>query len=159
MVPHFSINLVAFDLPGCGNSDSETLTYGVYEVFDIRDILQEIRRHIKVGRIVIWGRSMGSLCAIMFADMYAYEVSGLILDSPFRFLSDVVERIADRKVNLPGFLLNPILYMVKQRATQEVGFDLFSIDYLSVFKKLNTHLPVLFVFSNFDAIVPAKEVL
>ena len=102
---------------------------------------------------------MGSLCAIMFTDMYAYEVSGLVLDSPFRSLSDVVERIANRKVNLPSFVLSPLLYMVKQRATKEVGFDLFSIDYLHVFKKLNSHLPVLFVFSNFDAIVPAREVL
>lgn len=33
---------------------------------------------------------MGALCAIMFADMYSYEVSALILDSPFRQLSTVI---------------------------------------------------------------------
>jgi hypothetical protein len=40
-----------------------------------------------------------------------------------------------------------------------LGFDLFAIDYLSVLKKLHAHLPILFIFSNFDHIVPAQEVL
>jgi pimeloyl-ACP methyl ester carboxylesterase len=149
------MNIAAFDLLGCGNSDSENLTYGVNEVFDIRDILNEIRKHIKVGRVILWGRSMGSLCAIMFADMYSYEVNGLILDCPFRSLAKVVERIACRKVTLPNFIIRPMLYFIKQRAIKEINYDIFEIDYLHIFKKLNTNLPILFIFSNFDTIVPA----
>lgn len=117
LIPKFKMNIAAFDLLGCGNSDPGNLTYGVNEVFDIRDMLQEVRKHVTVGRVTLWGRSMGSLCSIMFADMYSYEVNGLILDSPFRSLSKVVERIANRKVKLPGFVLNPLLYFVKQKAT------------------------------------------
>jgi hypothetical protein len=98
---------------------------------------------------------MGSLCAIMFADMYSYEVNGLILDSPFRNLSKVVDRIANRKVSLPSFVLKPILYFVKQKATQEIKYDIFEIDYLTIFKRLNTNMPILFIFSNFDTIVLA----
>lgn len=75
-------------------------------------MLQEVRKHIKVRRVILWGRSMGSLCAIMFADMYSYEVKALILDSPFRFLSGVIERIASKKVQLPLFMLKPILYLI-----------------------------------------------
>lgn len=117
LVGQFGFNLTAFDLLGCGNSDAALLSYGVNEVFDIRDMLEEVRKHVKVGRITIWGRSMGSLCAIMFANTYAYEVNALILDSPFRSLSGVVERIASRKVQMPLFLLRPFLYMVEQRAS------------------------------------------
>ena len=80
----------------------------------------------------------------------------LVLDSPFRSLSKVVERIASRKVNLPLVVLKPALYMIERRAAKEVGFELFDIDYLSVFKKLNSHLSILFVFSNFDSVVPAQ---
>ena len=36
---------------------------------------------------------------------------------------------------------------------------MFGIDYLSIFKKLTPHLPILFVFSNYDTVVPAFEVL
>jgi pimeloyl-ACP methyl ester carboxylesterase len=67
LIPEFGINLAAFDLPGCGNSDPEVLTYGVNEVFDIREMLQEVRRLVGAGKVVLWGRSMGSLCSIMFA--------------------------------------------------------------------------------------------
>ena len=79
-------------------------------------MLEETRKHIKIGRVTLWGRSMGSLCAIMFADMYSYEVSALILDSPFKNLSEVIERIAKRKVNLPDLIIKPLLYFIKQRA-------------------------------------------
>jgi hypothetical protein len=61
---------------------------------------------------------MGSLCAIMFANMYPFEVNALILDSPFRSLSGVVERIASKKVQIPLFLLKPFLYLVEQRANE-----------------------------------------
>jgi hypothetical protein len=82
-------------------------------------------------------------------------VHSLVLDSPFRSLAKVVERIASRRVSLPLVMLKPALYMIQKRAAEEVGFDLFGIDYLSVFKKLTPHLSVLFVFSNFDSVVPA----
>lgn len=101
LIPKFKINVVGFDFLGCGCSDSETLTYGINEVFDIRDVLQEVRKYTPVERVTLWGRSMGALCAIMFAEMYSYEVNGLILDSPFRSLSSVIDRIALQSVALP----------------------------------------------------------
>jgi pimeloyl-ACP methyl ester carboxylesterase len=117
LVAEFGFALTAFDMLGCGNSDSGMLTYGVNEVFDIRDMLEEVRKHTTVGRVTIWGRSMGSLCALMFANTYAYEVSALILDSPFRSLREVVQRIAEKKVQVPSWLLRPLLYFVEQRAS------------------------------------------
>lgn len=48
--------------------------------------------------------------------MYSYEVHGLILDSPFRSLSNVVDRIASQNVPIPNLLLRPIIYLVKKRA-------------------------------------------
>ncbi len=102
---------------------------------------------------------MGALCAIMFSDMYSYEVGALILDSPFRQLSSVVERVAERKVSLPSFLIKPILFFVKQRAVKEIQCDIFEINYLDIFKKVNSNMPVLFIYSNFDSIVPGEEVL
>ena len=73
---------------------------------------------------------MGSLCAIMFSDMYSYEVSALILDSPFKKLSHVIERVAKRKVNLPDIIIKPLLYFIKRRAVQEINYDIFETNYL-----------------------------
>lgn len=61
---------------------------------------------------------MGSVCAMMFADMYSYEVNGLVLDSPFRYLGNIVERIAEKKIQLPLFILKPFLYLIEQRANK-----------------------------------------
>lgn len=61
---------------------------------------------------------MGALCAIMFAEMYSYEVSGLILDSPFRNLSRVVDRIAIRHTGMPEWMIKPVLYLIKKRAVK-----------------------------------------
>ena len=61
---------------------------------------------------------MGSLCALMFANAYAYEVDALVLDSPFRSLSGVIQRIAERKVKLPNLLLRPLLYLVEQKTNE-----------------------------------------
>lgn len=149
------MNVAAFDFVGCGNSDPDNLTYGINEVYDIRSMLEEVRKHIDVGKVTIWGRSMGSLCAIIFADMYSYEVDGLVLDSPFKSLSSVIDRVASRNMNLPSFLLSPVLYFIKKKAAEEAAEDIFNIDYLSIFRRLHINLPILFVFSNFDFIVPA----
>jgi hypothetical protein len=51
------------------------------------------------------------------------------------------------------------LYLVKQRAVKEIGHDIFEINYLEIFKKLNNNLPILFIYSNFDCVVPGEEVL
>jgi pimeloyl-ACP methyl ester carboxylesterase len=40
LITEFGFNLTAFDLLGCGNSDPAMLSYGVNEVFDIRDMLE-----------------------------------------------------------------------------------------------------------------------
>jgi len=61
---------------------------------------------------------MGALCAIMFAEMYSYDVNGLILDSPFKSLSKVIDRIAAQSVPLPEFMLKPILYLIKNKAVK-----------------------------------------
>lgn len=57
-------------------------------------MIEEVRKIIPVTKITIWGRSMGAMCAVMFAEMYPYEVKALVLDSPFCTLSKVVEKIS-----------------------------------------------------------------
>lgn len=70
----------------------------------------------------------------------------------------MVDRIAIQSVAVPEILLKPVLYFIKKRASKEANYDIFTIDYLSIFNKLNSNMPVLFIFSHFDGIVPAEEV-
>jgi hypothetical protein len=66
-ITEWKINVVAFDFVGCQGNNLEYFSYGIKSVFDVRDILQEVRKYTRVGRITLWGRNMGALCAMMFA--------------------------------------------------------------------------------------------
>ena len=43
LIPKFNIAVAAFDLAGCGNSEEDFLTYGVNEIYDIRDMIDELK--------------------------------------------------------------------------------------------------------------------
>lgn len=93
-IPKYRLAVAAFDFAGCGNSEKQYLTYGRYEVEDARLFLQEVRRRLNVGKVTIWGRSMGAVTAIMFAHKYPDLIDGLVLDGPFKRLEQVVSRAA-----------------------------------------------------------------
>jgi pimeloyl-ACP methyl ester carboxylesterase len=57
-------------------------------------VVNEIKRRYGVQRIAVWGRSMGASIGIMYASLYPRDVSCLILDTPFRWLKEVVRNIA-----------------------------------------------------------------
>lgn len=61
------IAVVGFDFVGCGNSDPGYLTYGINETKDAELVIREVRKHIKMGKLSVWGRSMGAATAILLA--------------------------------------------------------------------------------------------
>ncbi len=60
---------------------------------------------------------MGAQCAIMYVHKYPNNISGMILDSPFQKLEDVVNRIAKKQVSLPDIFIQPVLYAIKNKAS------------------------------------------
>ena len=105
-------NIVTFDFGGCGRSEGEFLTYGEQEARDVAAVVGEVKRRYGVAKVAVWGRSMGSSIAIMYASLFPREVSCLILDTPFRWLKEVVRNIAQHNNSMPGFLVSMGLNMV-----------------------------------------------
>ena len=59
---------------------------------------------------------MGAQCAIMYAQRYPNDMAGMVLDSPFQKLEDVIDRIAKKQVSsVPNILMKPILYAIKNK--------------------------------------------
>lgn len=50
------------------------------------------------------------------------------------------------------------MYFVKKKAVQESKCEIFETDYLNIFDRVDTRIPILFIYSQFDAIVPSQEV-
>lgn len=83
-----------FDFAGCGLSQGDYISLGPREMRDTLLVIKHIREHFQVGKLYLWGRSMGAVAAIMLASEHPEEVMALILDSPF---SDLTKMVADNE--------------------------------------------------------------
>lgn len=59
--------------------------------------------------MMLWGRSMGAVTAIMYASKYPSNIIALTLDSPFSSFSRLINDLAKSKTGLPNFLFSPII--------------------------------------------------
>jgi alpha-beta hydrolase superfamily lysophospholipase len=84
-VPH-NMAVLAFDFAGCGMSTGDYISLGWFERHDTELILTKLKALFpQITDIVLWGRSMGSVTALLYSghNPYAPYVKGLVLDSPF----------------------------------------------------------------------------
>ena len=77
-----NINLFIVDLPECGLSEGEYISLGYYESNDVRIIIDFLENLPGVGKIGIWGRSMGAATALIYAHRDS-RVKAICMDSPF----------------------------------------------------------------------------
>ena len=114
MLAAHSTALISLDFVGCGNSDQGYLTYGRNEVSDAELVLREAYKHVQVDRVIVWGRSMGAVTAIAFAEKNHAIVDRLVLDSPFQKLEGVIKRVISRDVPVLGIATNLIFYFLRK---------------------------------------------
>lgn len=62
------ITVFTFDFAGCGLSEGEYISLGYYEKGDVDVVFKYLRELGTVSSIGIWGRSMGAVTALMYAD-------------------------------------------------------------------------------------------
>lgn len=71
-----------------------------------------MRKTNKVSTIGLWGRSMGAVTAIMYGDRDP-SIAGMVLDSAFASLKELIEELVKDRVKLPDFILNQATKLVK----------------------------------------------
>jgi len=79
------IAVVSFDFSGSGLSEGEYVTLGAWERLDIRAIVAYLREEGATSTIAFWGRSMGAVAALLYADE-DNMLDAMVLDSPFASL-------------------------------------------------------------------------
>ena len=68
MLPNVAVLL--FNFAGSGLSEGEYVSLGMNETRDFKLILDEVKNTIPVGKVCLWGRSMGAVTSIMFTKLW-----------------------------------------------------------------------------------------
>ena len=86
-----------------------------------------LRKTNKVSTIGLWGRSMGAVTAIMYGDRDP-SIAGMVLDSAFASLKELIEELVKDRVKLPDFILNQATKLVKNTINKKAKFNLDEIE-------------------------------
>ena len=122
-----NITVFAFDFSGCGQSQGEYISLGWYEREDVESVIEYLRKTNKVSTIGLWGRSMGAVTAIMYGDRDP-SIAGMVLDSAFASLKELIEELVKERVSLPNFILNQATKLVKSTIMKKAKFNLDDIE-------------------------------
>ena len=145
-----NITVFAFDFSGCGQSEGEYISLGWYETDDVECVVEYLRNTNKVSTIGLWGRSMGAVTAIMYGDRDP-SIAGMVMDSPFSSLSILVGELIKDRVNIPSFVLNQGLKMVKGTIKKKANFNCDDIEPINFAKRC--FIPGLFCHAKQDDFV------
>ena len=68
MLPNVAVLL--FNFIGSGISEGEYVSLGMNETRDFKLVLDKVKTMIPVGKVCLWGRSMGAVTSIMFTKLW-----------------------------------------------------------------------------------------
>ncbi|CAM9700777.1 unnamed protein product [Ectocarpus sp. 12 AP-2014] len=145
--------VVSFDFSGSGMSEGEFVTLGYFEQHDVADVLAYLRSNGMASRYLLWGRSMGAASALLYAARYPnHDLCGLILDSPFcSFKRLARDLVTEGQVNVPGFLVNGALGMLRHSVKKRTRCDLKTV--APITRARHIRCPCLFIAARKDVMV------
>jgi len=146
------MGLVVFDFAGSGYSEGEYITLGAKESRDVRLVIDRMKEKHSIGRIILWGRSMGAVASILFAAEPSNKgiISGLILDSPFSSFRRMIHDVVTIRKNVPLCIINAFLYFILKTIKKKTGVNLSKIEPIQ--KMAQIDLPGFFIVAHNDII-------
>jgi dipeptidyl aminopeptidase/acylaminoacyl peptidase len=153
MVDHLlkhDINVFLFDFAGSGKSEGEFISLGYHESRDVGIIIDFLEKLPGVGKIGLWGRSMGAATAMIYAHKDD-RVSAVVVDSPFADFYRLAKELALKQIKLPNFLLNTALGIIKGTIKKKNGLDISKLKPIHAAEK--TFTPIVFVHAMDDELI------
>ena len=147
---HHGYHVLTPDLRASGSSDGVYTTMGALEARDIADWAQRIVSADPDARIVLHGVSMGA-AAVMLAtgEKLPVNVVAVVEDSGYANIYDLFAIELDKLLSLPAYpLLDAADFVCEYRA----GFSFRKASPIESVRR--SHLPILFIHSTGDRLVP-----
>lgn len=85
---------------------------------DLGVIIEYLRKNRRVSTIGLWGRSMGAVTALLYADRDP-SIAGMVLDSPFANMKILVNELAKSYTKIPSIFVSGALGLIRKTIKKE----------------------------------------
>ena len=107
-----------------------------------------------VGRIGLWGHSMGAATILLYTAKDP-RISCICLDSPFSDLTQMLKEFADSSITIPGFVFSSAYSLTKTMVYNRNKIDLDIIKPINEVK--NIGIPTYFVHAMKDTLINSEH--
>ena len=151
-----NINLFVFDFAGSGMSEGDYVSLGYHESHDLGNVIDFLEKIPGVGKIGIWGRSMGAATGMIYAHRDK-RVRAVCLDSPFADFERLARELTKKNLSfsLPGFIISGMLSIVRGTILDKNGLDIDKLKPIDAAGK--TKQPVIFIHAINDELIDVKH--
>ena len=146
-----NINLCVFDFQGSGMSEGDYISLGYHEKHQVKNIVDFVEKYPGVGKIGLWGRSMGAATSLIYTSMDK-RIKATVADSPFEDFRKLAKEMVLSQVKIPGFLVEGAISIIGKSVKNKNGMDINEIKAIEAVKKCNA--PVIFIHARDDELVP-----
>ena len=146
-----NINLCVFDFQGSGLSEGEYISLGYNEKHQVKNIVDFVEKYPGVGKIGLWGRSMGAATALIYTSMDK-RIKATVVDSPFEDFRKLAKEMVLGQIKLPGFLVEGAISIIGKSVKNRNGMDINDIKAIDAVKQCE--VPVVFIHARDDELVP-----
>ncbi|KAH0788090.1 Clan SC, family S9, unassigned serine peptidase [Histomonas meleagridis] len=149
----FGCSVLCFDCSGSGNSEGELISLGYHESDDVLCAIKFLRERYKVGKIALWGRSMGAATSLITISK-DHTISSAVIDSPFASLHDLAVDIGST-MPFPKFMVKIYVNYMRRKIQTVAGFN---IDDVEPIKDCSTSTTPLFIIHGAnDTFIPCEH--
>lgn len=152
----YGVSLCLFDFAGCGHSEGEFISMGIYEKNDTCVLMDHLQVEFGVQHFAVWGRSMGAATALQ-AYPNLKNTFALVLDSPFTTVRSVYRNAVKQKVALPDMITDMIFSYASSEIVSHYGFDVNAIRPYEVGPRVN--IPTVLIGTREDKITDYGDLL
>lgn len=141
-------NLLLPDMRAHGLSTGKLCTYGYHEKYDVKAMIQYLKKRPDVKKIGIIGFSMGAAVAIQSAPLDT-NIKAMVLQNPYKDLRSATRDYGRKTLSVLSDIMFPL---VVKSTEKQAKFKLSEVDMVRDIKKV--HIPTLFILSENDSDVP-----
>lgn len=150
------INLFVLDFAGCGLSEGDYISLGWHEKDDVKIVVDFLEKLPGVGKIGLWGRSMGAATSLMYTHADD-RICAVCYDSPFAEFTKLAKELCRKQIKLPHFVLDTALSFIRKTIQKKNQVDIYKLTPLLYAQK--TTAPGFFIHAMNDELIPLEHTL